>query len=259
MLRYTHSTAVSLLWILSVSRSGGDGALTNHASEFFLAFSKNHRFGGGDTLILTISSTESVPVEIQVSSLYGYYQSGTVYPSSPYQLYLPSSLTVDSESDRNKGLWVRTINSSQSITVSGMNYEQHTADAVLALPSGPVLQEYRYIINSMLWNNRTGDNFPSLMLLVGTEDNTAVTITPTEYVTVPYDLRDSDDPRSFIGPGESYTVTLNKMVMNVQMYREVLLLVIISLSKSRPQARGDDFSFLCLRIHQVASHLSGTG
>jgi hypothetical protein len=92
-----------------------------------------------------------------------------------------------------------------------MNYEQHTADAVLALPSGPVLQEYRYIINSMLWNNRTGDNFPSLMLLVGTEDNTAVTITPTEYVTVPYDLRDSDDPRSFIGPGESYTVTLNKM------------------------------------------------
>ena len=171
----------------------------------------HHRFGGGDTLTLTISTAENVPVDIQVSSLYGYHTSGTVYPPSPYHFNLPSDLTVDSEYDRYKGLWVRTTNSSQSITVIGMNYEEYTADAFLALPSGPILQEYKYIINSMLWNNRTGDNFPSLMLLVGTEDDTNVTITPTKYVIVPYDLRDMDEPRSFITPGQSYTVTLNKM------------------------------------------------
>lgn len=186
-------------------------ALTNSASEFFLAFSKNHRFGDGDTLTLSISTTESSPVAFEVYSPYGYSHSGTVYPSYTYQLTLPSYLTVENIYERNKGIWVRTTSSSQSMTASAMNYEEHTADAFLALPKGPVLQEYQYIINSMLWNNRSGDNFPSLVLLVGTEDNTAVTITPTEYVTVPYDLRDINDPRTIIHPGQSYTVTLNKM------------------------------------------------
>ena len=134
-----------------------------------------------------------------------------MYPPSYYYLYLPSSLTVENENDRYKGIRVATTNPSQSITVSGMNYEEGTADAFLALPSGPVLQEYTYITNSMLWTNRTGINFPSLILLVGTEDNTAVTITPTEYVTIPYDLRDINNQQAIIHPGQSYTVTLNRL------------------------------------------------
>ena len=134
-----------------------------------------------------------------------------MYPASYYYLYLPSSLTVENDNDRYKGIRVATTNPSQSITVSGMNYEEGTADAFLALPSGPVLQEYTYITNSMLWMNRTGINFPSLILLVGTEDNTAVTITPTEYVTIPYDLRDINNQQAIIHPGQSYTVTLNRL------------------------------------------------
>lgn len=118
---------------------------------------------------------------------------------------------MNSEYERNKGIWVKTTNSNQTITVSAMNYESHTGDAFLALPKGPVLQEYRYIINSMLWTNRSGFIIPSLMLLVGTEDNTSVTITPTQYVIIPSDLRDVNDPQTIIHPGQSYTVTLNKM------------------------------------------------
>ena len=185
--------------------------LANAASEFFLAFSKNHRFGGGDTLTVVISSTESEPLDFQVSSLLGDYYSYTLYPPAPLLLTLPSYLTVENEGDRSKGVWVRTSEPGHLITVTAMNYEEHTADAFLALPSGPLLQEYSYIIPSMLWNNRSGDNFPSLMLLVGTEDDTTVMIIPMEYVTIPYDLRDLTDPRTIIGPGQSYTVTLNKM------------------------------------------------
>lgn len=184
----------------------------NAASEFFLGFSKNHRYGGGDTLRLIISNTETYSVGFEVYSPYaGYIANDIVYPSSYYYVNIPSYMTVDYDYQRNKGVWVRTTNPDLSITVSAMNYEIYTADAFLALPSGPALQEYTYITNSMLWTNRSGDTFPSLILLVGTEDNTAITITPTEYITIPYDLRDVNNPQSFVHPGQSYTVILDRL------------------------------------------------
>ena len=184
---------------------------TNVASEFFVAFSKNHRFGYDDTLTLVVTTSESEPVQFQISTLTGYTYTSTLYPSYPVQtITIPSYLTVDNAFDRNKGIWVQTFEPNMSIAVSGMNYEQHTADVFLALPSGPPSQMYTYIASSVLWNNRSGDNFPSLMLLVATEDDTSITIIPTEYITIPYDLMDPYNPRTTISPGESYTVTLNR-------------------------------------------------
>ena len=144
-------------------------------------------------------------------SPYGYYTSGTVYPSSYAYLYPYSSLTVNSDTERNKGIRVRATDPSKTLVVSGMNYESYTVDSFLALPTGPVREEYTYISNSMLWTNRTGDTFPSLILIVGTQDNTVLTITPTEYVVIPYDLRDPNNPQYFVHPGQSYTVTLNAL------------------------------------------------
>ena len=131
---------------------------TNVASEFFVAFSKNHRFNNDDTLMLVVTTSESEPVQFQISTLTGYTYTSTLYPSNPVQsITIPSYLTVDNEFDRSKGIWVRTTDPNMSIAVSGMNYEQLTADVFLALPSGPRSQVYTYIISSMLWNNRSGD------------------------------------------------------------------------------------------------------
>ena len=121
-------------------------------------------------------------------------------------------MTVDYDTERNKGIWVRATDPTKTLIVSGMNYESYTADAFLALPSGPETEEYTYITNSMLWTNRTGSTFPSLILIVGTQDNTVLTITPTEYVVIPYDLRDPNNPQYVVHPGESYTVTLDRLV-----------------------------------------------
>ena len=107
---------------------------------------------------------------------------------------------------------MRASDPSKTLIVSGMNYEHYSADAFLALPTGPVRSEYTYITNSMLWTNRTGYTSPSLILIVGTQDNTVLTITPTEYVIIPYDLRDPINPQYFVHPGQSYTVTLNRLV-----------------------------------------------
>ena len=134
-----------------------------------------------------------------------------MYPSSYAYLYPYSSLTVNSDTERNKGIRVRATDPSKTLVVSGMNYESYTVDSFLALPTGPVREEYTYISNSMLWTNRSGDTFPSLILLVGTQDNTVLTITPTEYVVIPYDLRDPNNPQYFVHPGQSYTVSLNAL------------------------------------------------
>lgn len=114
---------------------------------------------------------------------------------------------MDSADERTKGIWVRSTDPSKLLVVSGLNYETHTSDGFLALPIMPGADQYTYFTNSMLWNNRTGDTSPSLVLLVAQQDSTVVTITPTEYVIIPYDLRESS--QYFVHPGESYTVTLN--------------------------------------------------
>ena len=160
-------------------------------------------------MTLAIITPENSPVAFQVSSPYGYYYSDTVYPSSYYYLTLPGFLTVDYDTERSKGILVKTTDPSQSITLSGMNYEQYTGDAFLALPPGPVMEEYTYVTNSMLWTNRSDVSIPSLVLLVGTDDSTTVTIFPTEYVIIPYDLRDG--AQWIVYPGQSYTVTLDRL------------------------------------------------
>ena len=163
-------------------------------------------------LTLTITTTESAPVSYEVSSPYGsYYVTGTVSPSSHISINVDPSLTVTGSdvTQRSKGIRVRAADSSKTISVSGMTYEQHTADAFLALPSGPVAEEYTYIASSMLWTNRSETALSSLILIVGTLDNTLLTITPTQFVIIPDDLRAPGNPQNFVSPGESYTVTLN--------------------------------------------------
>ncbi|CAI8019969.1 Neurotrypsin [Geodia barretti] len=182
------------------------------APEYFLAFSKNYHVDNSNILTLTITTSESAPVSYEVSSPYGsYYVTGTVSQSSHVSINLDPSLTVTGSdvTQRSKGIRVRAADSSKTISVSGMTYEQHTADAFLALPSGPVAEEYTYIASSMLWTNRSESALPSLILIVGTLDNTLLTITPTQFVIIPDDLRAPGNPQNFVSPGESYTVTLN--------------------------------------------------
>ena len=117
---------------------------------------------------------------------------------------------VQGATDRNKGILVRATDPGKHIFVSGMNYREYTADAFLALPQGPVKDTYTYITSSMLWTNRTASIFFSLILIVGQRNDTVVTITPTQYITIPDDLRDPNT-RGFIHPGQSYTIRLNQL------------------------------------------------
>ena len=184
----------------------------NAASEFYVAFGKNDLSNFRTTnLRLIISTPETDPVGYEVFSPYGYQTSGSVSPSSFASVGLDRSLMVGSGNQRNKGIRVRATDPSKSIEVRGINYRTHTADAFLALPTGPVNEEYTYIASSMLWTNRTRERHSSLILIVGTQSNTRLTITPKQYVLIPNDLRDGNITTNFVHPGQSYTVTLDAM------------------------------------------------
>ena len=177
-----------------------------------MGFGKNLQNNVNNSLSIIISTLEDEPVQYEVLSPHGYYASGTISPSSYVSISLDSSLAVLSDNERNKGIEVRATDPSKHIFVSGLNYKERTADAFLALPTGTAIdEEYSYIINSVAWANRTSASLSSLILIVGTHDNTALTITPSEYVTIPHDLRDSSNTQTFVHPGQSYTVMLDQL------------------------------------------------
>lgn len=146
----------------------------------------------------------------EVYSPYGFHANGTVPPFSYSSVTLNSVLAVYSTTERNKGIWVRATDPSKAILVSGINYQEATTNAFLALPTGPMTTEYRYIASSMLMDTDIS-YYPSLILIVGTQNCTKLTITPTQYVHIPNDLIAPNNSQNFANPGESYTVTLNRL------------------------------------------------
>ena len=163
-----------------------------------------------NNLVLLVSTLEEEPVDYEVFSPYGYYTNGTISPFSFTSISLDRRLTVYGATDRNKGIWVRATDPGKHIFVSGMNYKERTADAFLALPPGPVKDTYTYITSSMLWTNRTAGISSSLILIVGQHNDTVVTITPTQYVTIPDDLLDPNI-QDFVRAGQSYTIRLDQL------------------------------------------------
>ena len=70
------------------------------------------------------------------------------------------------------------------------------------------LQRYEYYVVS-IDSNWWGDE--SLFLLVGNEDNTTITIVPTQMIEVPEDPQNPSSPTTIINANNTYTITLHLM------------------------------------------------
>ena len=177
------------------------------ADEYYVGFFRNYHVP--ENMKLFFTTTESVPVPFTVSSSTGQIYSGTATDGMAINVTLPSSFGVLNNTVRDKGVW---IHATDVITVHGMNYESHTADGFVALPCYVYQKEtYTYYAVSIRYD-RTPFSYSrfSVVLLVGCENDTELTITPTQTIEIPSDLaRGSNSPIN-ITSGGSYTVTLNK-------------------------------------------------
>ena len=110
----------------------------------------------------------------------GFNFTGTAFNDSSTEVSIPTTFEVRSNSERNKGIYVKAEGESK-IIVYGLSYHIHTSDAFLALPcSNLSVEEYEYY--AMTYPDRRPE-YTSDVLIVGCEDNTLVT-TPSNTITL---------------------------------------------------------------------------
>ena len=183
---------------------------TSAANEFFIAIPKNSF--NHETVSLLVTTQESGYVHFSVaSSSFAYI--GGVSNGTFRTIELPETLELHNETDRNKGIRIRTTDQNKKISVYLLKEGVYLSGGFLALPSKQVsgVEQYVYYITSYLWDNRVNLDPHSGVVVVGCYNNTQITIFPSQTITIPSDLRSSTNPQSTISSGASYNVTLNTM------------------------------------------------
>ena len=154
--------------------------LESAANEFLIGFSANLVEGNQvPSLQLFVTTPETNPVTFTVTAN-GFSFTGTTTSNSSTMVNLPSTLQILSNTERNKGIYVKAEGESK-IVLYGLSYKTDSTDAFLALPcSNLAVEEYEYY--AMTYPDRRSQ-LTSDILIVGCEDNTLVT-TPSNTITL---------------------------------------------------------------------------
>ena len=156
------------------------------------------------------------PVSFTVEYL-GTSQTGEAIKGSSTLIRLPvgrsgeiGDIRVAREDERNKGIRVKATDPTKLLTVYGINDAEVSTDAFLALPchAYPYL-DYKYFVFSTNTMSSTG-TFQSRFLIVPCENNTQVTIRPTQQIQANSDLTGLPVPRN-VGFNDSITITVNQL------------------------------------------------
>ena len=170
-----------------------------------MGFFANYR-GGIDaniSVLIITSDNHQVDYSIKVPSI-GYYQNGTLSAGDEIVLNISNSVQVSSHHDQNKGIHVTT--SSENVTVIGQNsIFTGSTDAFFALPTAELDDPYVYYGITVPRATHSG-NYNSSILIVGTDSNTIMKLTVTQYVTIGVG-------NSIINliPGTQYSFVVNRL------------------------------------------------
>ena len=132
---------------------------------------------------------------------------------NPVTIDLPVDLVVEDSSflHRFKGIHVYTNNKNDFISVVLFNYDSGSVGEYLGLPysSLPLSSQYVYYTVSV----QSVEQSPPLWseaLLVGCQQNTTITITPSVSLMIPIIPQISYSPDVVVGAGQKHTFTLNE-------------------------------------------------
>ena len=160
---------------------------TNEGNEFYVGFIQN-RFGlRGEQEsippIIWVTTLESTPVSFNVTTIAGLLFSGLAnrgqitYVSTVLGLIMFES-TSNNTFEQFKGIHIKGEDN-RKIVVYGQNEELASNDAFLALPviTLPEGRRHEYIVASV--HGKADSLIDSVALIVGTENDTNVTVIPT--------------------------------------------------------------------------------
>ena len=167
-----------------------------------------------DYLQLLITSLSPAPTAVTISSIDTVIAEKIVTSSSSAIVNVSTDMMVvdGKPSQRQKGLHVVANSSDVSIVavnVNLINKDAATTATYNILPHhGQPVEEYEYFAVSV---GSLEHKLLSEVLLVGTEDNTTITIYPTQVVTLPQDAQSDQEEEATITiqPGQKHQITLH--------------------------------------------------
>lgn len=177
------------------------GHLDNLGTKFYVAFPQNLRqpFGANNPVFsLTVTAPVDTSGTVQIPGL-SFTTSYVVEAGQATRIELPSTVEI-MESDRiaDKGILITALD---EVAVYGLNRMQESTDGFTALPVDAVGTDYFVLgyANTITYVIDGGTN----LTVAATEDNTAVTITPTVTVGV----HPAGQPFTFtLNAGQAYTL-----------------------------------------------------
>ena len=187
------------------------GNAHSYGKDFYIAFMKN--FDGNSNnlyLMITTTSKTSVSVTIETSHRNQQVSVHSVSPARVPLTYASEGPVMSSDyANRNKGIHVYTKGEAD-ISVLVMNIifggsvGEYLAYAYLDL------EQEKYVYYTVNTNSTSSDStLHSEVLIVANDNNTQVTITPTQPVVLPHDAQ-SNSPNTTVSAGVKHTVTLHQ-------------------------------------------------
>ena len=149
----------------------------------------------------------SSPVTYTIETYNETIATGIVTNSTLAKVNMSSNLAVidSSYQNRNKGIHV---SADSEISVLLINYQPGSIGDYLAYPVQNLnLAQYQYYIAS----TGIGVFIVNKILLVSTEDNTTVTVVPTQNISVPQNIQLPNSPEINVAAGTSFSITLHEM------------------------------------------------
>ena len=184
--------------------------LTHYGREFYIGFMKNSDAAVG-YLQLIVRAESSLPVHFNVETTSGMIYTGTTTASSPVAVNLTTNLQTFNSTyyNRDKGIHVYSTGEG-SISVLAINYKPASAGEYLAYPCQEIggSTTYEYFIISIF---TVASVASSEFLLVGCDDNTSITITPTQSVSLPLDTQSSTSVLTSVSRGTNHNIIMNRM------------------------------------------------
>ena len=153
-----------------------DGQRDNRGTDFWLAFPGTYiDIWGRQNLVLYITTNTATSGNVKIPSL-GYTRPFTIAAGGVAPVVVPIEAVLDfSDKTGQKAIHIRALD---EVTVQALSYARFTSDAYLALPKETL--GTRHIV--LTYPNADYVHGPNEFAIVATENNTTVTIMPTQTV-----------------------------------------------------------------------------
>lgn len=200
-------TIVLLLLITGLINSA-QATSSTYGSEFFIGFMRNIGATPFTSLKITVGTPMMEAVEFVVENNIGVLRTGVVTSNAPMVIVIPSDrqVTTGDINNREKGIRVSSVTNGNLLYVIAENFVTFLNYGVYtAYPCQSLGNEYEYGIVS------AGNSFRSQFLLVGCSNDTIITVTPTQSVTLPTDTQVSSTTLTIAPDTQSNDFILHRM------------------------------------------------